>query len=64
MPEGVSRHFSRHTPRFQAEVKDLKGVSWFGPSNCTDVWQPVDAGFGKMLKTLIFQEQDDCMARD
>ena len=31
----------------------MGGVVWFGVPNGTDLWQPVDAGFGQLLKTLI-----------
>ena len=31
----------------------MGGVVWFGLPNATDLWQPVDAGLGELLKTLI-----------
>ena len=30
----------------------MGGVVWFWLPNATDLWQPVDAGFGELLKTL------------
>ena len=41
---------------FKEAVSDISGVVWYGLSNGTDLWQPVDAGYAKMLKTLMAQE--------
>ena len=38
-------------------VSQLNGVVWYGLPNATDLWQPVDAGYGQILKTLICQAQ-------
>ena len=32
------------------------GIVWYGLPNAADLWQPVDAGYAKMLKTLMEQE--------
>jgi hypothetical protein len=31
-------------------------VVWYGLPNATDIWQPVDAGLGQMLKVLVGHE--------
>ena len=41
---------------FKENVSDCSGVVWYGLPNATDLWQPVDAGYSKMLKTLMEQE--------
>ena len=38
---------------FKAKISSMGGVVWFGLPNATDLWQPVDAGLGELLKTLI-----------
>ena len=38
---------------FKTKISSLGGVVWYGLPNATDLWQPVDAGFGELLKTLI-----------
>ena len=38
---------------FKAKISSMGDVVWFGVPNGTDLWQPVDAGFGQLLKTLI-----------
>ena len=35
---------------FLSEVRSLGGIVWFGVADATDIWQPVDSGFGQMLK--------------
>ena len=42
---------------FQEEIRELKGVVWYGVPNVTDIWQPVDAGAGFLIKKLILHEQ-------
>ena len=41
---------------FKESVSDCSGVVWYGLPNATDLWQPVDAGYAKMLKPLMEQE--------
>ena len=41
---------------FKENVTDCSSVVWYGLPNATDLWQPVDAGYGKVLKTLMEQE--------
>ena len=40
------------------------GIVWYGLKNATNLLQPVDAGFGKNLKLLVFQEQQDWLKFD
>ena len=44
---------------FQVEVRKSRGIIWYGVKNATDLWQPVDAGMGRLLKVLVFYEQQD-----
>ena len=47
------------TPQFKSAVKSIGGLPYYGVANATDdIWQPVAAGAGKMLKVLARQEQD------
>ena len=46
---------SQVSPEFQTAVEEIGGICWFGPPNATDIWQPVDAGFGMLVKTLTRQ---------
>ena len=47
------------TPQFKSAVKSIGGLPYYGIANATDdIWQPVAAGAGKMLKVLARQEQD------
>ena len=32
---------------------------YFGPSGCTDKWQPIDAGLAKSMKDSIYNSYDD-----
>ena len=41
---------------FKKDVSKLNGVVWFGLPNRTDLWQPVDAGMGELIKVLAKQE--------
>jgi len=41
--------------QFKEAVSKLGGVVWYGLPSATDLWQPVDAGFAQLLKTLIGQ---------
>jgi len=42
---------------FKEPVAKLGGVVWYGLPGATDLWQPVDAGYAQILKTLIGQAQ-------
>ena len=44
---------------FQEAVRKVNGIVWYGVNNGTDLWQPVDAGFGRMVKVLIGQQQQE-----
>ena len=41
---------------FKESVSYCSDFVWYGLPNATDVWQPVDPGYAKMLKTLMEQE--------
>lgn len=42
---------------FKEAVTKLGGIVWYGLPGATDLWQPVDAGYAQILKTLIGQAQ-------
>lgn len=44
--------------KFKETVCNNNGVVWYGLTDATDMWQPVDAGYGKMLKMLMDQEHN------
>ena len=46
------------------EVRQNKGIVWFGIPNGTHFWQPVNAGPGKVFKSRIKQEQNIWLERD
>ena len=41
-----------------------KGITWFGVPGATDIWQPVDGGYGATLKVLINQQLFDWLDDD
>ena len=49
---------------FKEEISSQSGVCWFGLPNATDLWQPVDAGYDELLKTLITQVQHDWLDKE
>ena len=46
-------------PQVQEAVRSLDGIVWYGVPNVTHIWQPVDSGFGQMLKTAVKRMQDE-----
>ena len=44
---------------FRDKVKELGGVTRYGPKGQTDAWQPVDSGYGRLLKVLTNHEQQE-----
>lgn len=44
---------------FQQEIRKLNGIVHYGVSGATDIWQPVDAGAGHLLKQKVRQKQDE-----
>ena len=44
---------------FKESVSDCSCVVWYGLPHATGLWQPVDAGYAKMLKTLMDQEHQE-----
>ncbi|XP_065642725.1 uncharacterized protein LOC136074348 [Hydra vulgaris] len=49
---------------FLNEVRQHKGIVWFGVPNGTHFWQPVDAGPGKAFKSRIKAEQNIWLEND
>ena len=49
---------------FQEEVRKSGGIIWHGVKNATDLWQPVDAGMGRLLKVLVFHEHQAWLEYD
>ena len=49
---------------FLREIHAINGIVWFGEPGSTDIWQPVDNGFGKMLKTKISSLQEQWLEQD
>ena len=41
---------------FKESISDCSCVVWYGLPNATGLWQPVDTGYTKILKTLMEQE--------
>ena len=41
-----------------------KQLVWHGLADGTDLWQPVDAGYAQVLKSLISKEHQDWLDRD
>ena len=50
--------------QFQDAVRRLNGIVWYGVANATDLWQPVDAGAGYLIKKLIDAEQQQWLEDD
>ena len=50
--DSLNAHVS---PLFQDAVRQSKGIVWYGVPNVTHRWQPIDAGYGR----LIQREQDE-----
>ena len=49
---------------FRDELKKVNSRVCYGPKNLTNCWQPVDAGYGKLLKTLSLHEQQLWLEKD
>ena len=49
---------------FKDAVSKLGGIVWYGLTNATDLWQPVDGGFAELLKTLVNQQQSSWLDSD
>lgn len=49
---------------FRKKIKALNGIVTYGPAGQTDAWQPVDSGFGRLLKILISNEQQDWLEHE
>ena len=49
---------------FRNELSLVKSRTKYGPKNLTNCWQPVDAGYGKLLKTLSLHEEQLWLEQD
>jgi len=49
---------------FKTAVSDQNGLVWYGLPDGIDLWQPVDAGYAQVLKSLISKEHQDWLDRD
>eukprot|EP00794_Sanderia_malayensis_P002733 gene2733-3158_t len=49
---------------FCSEVRKINGIVWYGVAGATDIGQPVDCGFGSMLKSMTFTIQDEWLEDD
>ena len=43
---------------FKDAVREINGLVYYGPTGATDIRQPIDAGYGALLKRLISKQQD------
>ena len=59
--DNIEAHIQENFRNF---IKDLGGIPWFGVPVATDIWQPVDGGYGSTLKRLINQEFFDWLDDD
>ena len=50
--------------RILHEIRSINGVVWFGVPGATDIWQPVDSGFGQMLKSKINSLQEEWLQQE
>ena len=50
---------SQTCPEYRSAIEKLKGRCHYGVPNATDSWQPIDSGIGRILKKLIFDEQEE-----
>ena len=46
------------TDEFKEEVPNINGVVWYALPSTTDLWQPVDGGYSKLLKVLMTQQHN------
>ena len=49
---------------FKEAVRQINGIVWYGPPGATDIWQPIDSGYGALMKRLISQQQDEWLECD
>ena len=40
---------------FKDAIREIGGLIWYGEPNATDIWQPVDAGYGQQVKVMVKQ---------
>ena len=52
------------TDEFKKEIRKTNGIVWFGVANATNVWQPVDCGYGQLYKAQIAIAQEEWLEDD
>eukprot|EP00795_Rhopilema_esculentum_P008179 gene8179-14110_t len=59
-------HIKRTYHMFESDEDEhkSKGVSWYGLPNATDLWQPIEAGYGSLLKVFIQQVHSNWLDAD
>ena len=50
---------SQVAEEFKKSVRSINGIVWFGLPGATNIWQPIDAGYGYVLKKLTAKAQDE-----
>ena len=41
-----------------------RGIIWYDVENATGLWQPVGAGTGRIIKVLVFHDEQDWLEYD
>ena len=49
---------------FKEKIRELNGIVWYGLANATNVWQPVDCGYGQLYKAQISIAQEEWLEDD
>lgn len=57
-------HEAQTSTQFKEEVRKLGGIVCYGVPNARDLWQPVDGGYGQLLKKLVATEQQKWLECD
>lgn len=57
-------HFHQVCEDFRKGLSKLRTLAWYGPGGCTDLWQPVDQGLGRLFKVEISKQQQEWLERD
>ena len=49
---------------FKVAIRNINGIVWYGLNKATDLWQPVDAGFGRLMKQKIREACDEWLMEE
>ena len=55
---------SQTSTDFKEAIRKINGIVYYGLPNATDIWQPVDAGYGYLVKKLVAKAQDKWLESD